>query len=78
LLSEKVITDGYWQRIGFVWSGSFRMLYVDGMAVVEDTQSSLAGFDNGLYIGAGKVMAPVTFFSGLIDDVRVYNRAIKL
>jgi hypothetical protein len=32
---------------------------------------------NGLYIGAGKAMAPGTYFSGLIDDVRIYNRAVS-
>jgi hypothetical protein len=31
----------------------------------------------GLYIGVGKDYAPGTFFSGLIDDVRIYNRAVN-
>jgi hypothetical protein len=30
----------------------------------------------GLYIGAGKNLEPGTFWSGLIDDVRIFNRAI--
>jgi hypothetical protein len=30
----------------------------------------------GLYIGVGKDYASGTFFSGLIDDVRIYNRAV--
>ena len=76
LLSQTVITDGNWHRTSFVWDGSFRTLYVDGMAVAEDTQSSLAGAYGGLYIGTGKAMAAGTFFSGLIDDVRIYNRAV--
>ena len=33
--------------------------------------------DRGLYIGVGKDYAPGSFFSGLIDDVRIYNRAVK-
>ena len=28
-------------------------------------------------IGVGRNYAPDTFFSGLIDDIRVYNRAVK-
>jgi hypothetical protein len=77
LLSQTVITDGNWHRIGLVWDGSHRTLYVDDVAVAEDTQTDLGASYNGLYIGAGTAMEPGSFFSGLIDDVRIYNRAIK-
>jgi hypothetical protein len=76
LQSQTIITDGEWHRIGFVWDGSNRILYVDSIAVAQDTQDGLKGSDNGLYIGCGKAMEPGTYFSGLIDDVRIYNRAI--
>jgi len=77
LLSQTNITDGNWHRIGFVWDGSRRILYVDGVAVAEDTQTNLEGSDNGLYIGTGKAMEPGSFWSGLIDDVRIYNRVVR-
>ena len=76
LLSQIIITDGNWHQIGLVWDGSNRTLYVDDVAVAEDAQTNLKGSANGLYIGTGKDMEPGTFFSGLIDDVRIYNRAI--
>jgi len=76
LQSQTVITDGNWHRIGLVWDGSHRTLYVDDIAVVEDTQANLEGSENGLYIGAGTAMEPGSFWSGLIDDVRIYNRAV--
>jgi len=77
LLSQRVVTDGNWHRVGFVWDGLYRTLYVDGAAVAEDTQNSLANPANGFYIGTGNAMAPATFFSGLIDDIRIYNRAVR-
>ncbi len=77
LVSESTITDGNWHRIGFVWDGVYRTLYVDGVTVAEDTQDGLANPGNGFYIGTGKAMAPGTYFSGLIDDVRIYDRAVK-
>jgi hypothetical protein len=77
LFSESVITDGQWHRIGLVWDGSHRMLYVDGVVVAEDTQHVLVGSEMGLYIGAGQALDSSTFFSGLIDDVRIYNCAVK-
>ncbi|MFC1634690.1 kelch repeat-containing protein [Planctomycetota bacterium] len=76
LLSETTIDDGQWHRIGFVWDGSNRTLYVDSLAVAQDMQDSLEGSGNGLYIGTGKDMVHGTYFSGLIDDIRIYNRAI--
>ncbi len=76
LLSQTVITDGDWHRIGLVWDGSHRTLYVDDVAVAEDTQTNLAASENGLYIGTGTAMELGSFWSGLIDDVRIYNRAV--
>ena len=77
LKSEYVITDGQWHHIGFVWDGENRTLYVDDMLVAEDTQANLQGSYSGLYIGTGKAMETGTYWSGLIDDVRVYNRAVR-
>jgi len=77
LISETVITDGQWHRIGLVWDGSHRILYVDSVIVAEDTQDGLAGSENGLNIGGGKMTQPGAFFSGLIDDVRIYSRVVS-
>ena len=76
LVSEFVITDDDWHHIGFVWDGSNRILYVDDVEVAKDTQAQLAGSTGGLYFGAGKNLEPSSFFTGLIDDVRIYNRAL--
>jgi len=77
LISQTVITDGDWHRIGLVWDGSNRMLYVDDVEVAKDTQGTLTYSKGGLHIGAGKSLEPGTFWSGLIDDVRIYNRAVS-
>jgi hypothetical protein len=77
LYSDAIITDGIWHRVGFVWDGSNRRLYVDDVLIAEDTQQGLAACYGGLQIGCGKDMAAGTFWKGLIDDVRIYNRAVK-
>jgi len=77
LSCEAVIADGNWHRIGFTWDGSNRRLYVDDILVAEDTDVALGACNGGLNIGCGKIMAPPTFFTGLIDDVRIYNRAVR-
>jgi N-acetylneuraminic acid mutarotase len=77
LISEIVITNDTWHRIGFVWDGANRALYVDDILVAEDTQANLQGSDGSLYIGTSKAAELGTYFSGLIDDVRIYNRAVR-
>ena len=75
LISGTIITDANWHRVGIVWDGSYRILYVDGIEVAKDTAvlEPLESANGGLYIGAGKSLDEGTFFSGLIDDVRIYN-----
>ena len=75
--SQAVIADGEWHRAGFTWDGANRRLYVDDVLVAEDTQIALGSSTGKVLMGCGAAMAPDTFFSGLIDGVRVYNRAVK-
>jgi len=77
LISQTIIMDGEWHHIGFVWDEMYRMLYVDDILIAEDAQDVLQGSDSGLYIGTGKMMQPRTYFSGLIDDIRIYNRVVS-
>jgi hypothetical protein len=79
LISESVITDGQWHHIGLVWDWSYRYLYVDGVEAAGDAKAlaPLKASDGGLYLGAGKTLEAASFFAGLIDDVRIYNRALR-
>jgi hypothetical protein len=77
LYSDVVITDDNWHRVGFTWDGTNRFLYVDDVEVAHDTLSGLKGSDGGLCIGAGNDLAEGSFWSGLIDDVRIYDQAVE-
>jgi hypothetical protein len=77
LTSSKVITDDQWHEVGLTWDGTSRTLYVDGAAVAMDKPTAPASSTGGLNIGAGKNLDAGTFWSGLIDDVRIYNKAVK-
>lgn len=76
LYSETVIADDNWHRIGFVWDGSQRILYVDDVPVALDNQGNLGGSAGGLVIGVGTGNEAGTFWSGMIDDVRIYDRVV--
>ncbi|MCP4606217.1 MAG: LamG domain-containing protein, partial [Proteobacteria bacterium] len=68
---------GNWHHIGIVWDGYVRMLYVDGMNVAQDEQNNLEGKQSGLFMGAGATLEAAGFFRGLIDDVRLYDVAMR-
>ncbi len=61
-------SDGVNTYIGDIWSFT-----TADFSLVD----SLEGSSNGLSIGTGNAMAPGTYFSGLIDDVRFYNRVVR-
>jgi hypothetical protein len=77
LTSSGIITDNAWHRVGFVWDGANRILYVDSIEVARSAQSALPSSTGGLLIGASSNLAPDSFWSGLIDEVRIYDRAVK-
>ncbi len=77
LISQTVVTDDQWHRVGLTWDGVARKLYVDDILVAEDEPASLLDVSEGLHIGCGANQSPGTFFSGLIDDVRIYDRAVR-
>ncbi len=78
LSSQTSIIDNNWHRVGLVWDGSYRILYVDDVVAAKDTapQSTLTGSTGGLYIGAEKSLNAAGFWNSLIDDVRIHNRVV--
>ena len=50
---------------------------LDGVVVADDIQPGLQSSQMGLYIGTGKAMKPGTYFSGLIDDIRIYDEVLS-
>ncbi len=80
LESDVVVTDGQWHQVGLVYDRDtmHRLLYVDGVEVAADTDY-VGGLscDGGLYIGIDNTLDAGSFFSGLIDDVRIYRRTLN-
>jgi hypothetical protein len=78
LRSNTVITDGQWHHVGLVWDGAHRHLYLDGAEVARDTSTVWAfPSQERPVLGCSSQHAAGTFWSGLIDDVRIYNRAVE-
>ncbi|UCE49440.1 MAG: LamG domain-containing protein [Phycisphaerales bacterium] len=78
MASDVVVTDGLWHKVAFIWDGSLRHLYVDGAQVAKDDSAldPLAPSQAELHIGAVGNLDEAGFWSGLIDEIRVYDRAV--
>ena len=79
-MSEAIITDGQWHHVGLVFDIDklYRYLYVDGAKVAEDIDvAGGVSLDGGLFIGVGEGLNLATCWSGLIDDVRIYDNALS-
>ena len=74
--SNVVVTDDQWHRVGLVSDGAGMSLYVDDIEVARTPTSPILPASSDLQIGAGKNLEPEAFWSGLIDDVRIYDRVI--
>jgi hypothetical protein len=77
LISTTIINDNDWHHVGFVRAESNRVLYVDNVEVAMDTAEMLEFGDGGLYIGRGSGQEIETLWSGLIDDIRIYDKALS-
>jgi PKD repeat protein len=65
-----------WSHLAATYDGSTLRLYVNGVQVASRTQTGLIHTSNNpLQIGGDSLYGQ--FFAGLIDEVRVYNRALS-
>jgi hypothetical protein len=77
-MSEFVITGDVWHQIRLVWDGSLRHLFVDDVEVAADARplAPLVSSRGGLHMGAAKTPAAGTFWTGFMDDIRIYDGAL--
>ena len=70
------IRAGEWQHVAMTWDGKKALLYVDGEQVGEHPCKGRKTSSNHLLVGRDSATA-TSFFRGVIDECRVYNRAVK-
>ena len=73
-----VVTDNQWHHVCGVYDGASQTIYIDG---VQDTRipstGNVTASTNRLFIGENSG-ATGRHITGLIDDVRLYNRALTV
>jgi hypothetical protein len=74
--TSNVITLNRWQHVASVFNGSTVTLYVNGIAVSTQAQPALTASTASLGIGI-RPADSLRGFDGIIDEVRIYNRALS-
>lgn len=74
--SDTIVTDGTWHHIAYSSDGTIGTLFVDGIAKATHTVDYTFHSYNIYSLGQEfDTAGPSDFFSGLIDDVRIWNYA---
>ena len=73
--SPEVLNADQWYHIAGTNDGSSLKLYVDGRLKDSASSTGLTGVNENVCIGCEPVSA--TYYTGLIDDVRIYDRAVS-
>ncbi len=71
--------DNDWHHVAATYDGQTKTIYLDGSSVISVGASGQIESSNGrLLLGAGRDVTPIThLLVGMLDDVRVYNRALS-
>ncbi len=72
------VSANTWYHITTVYDGHEQILYKDGEQVFARSESGSMGTNSRKFlIGARGHTSPRNFFGGMIDEVRIYNRALS-
>ena len=78
--SEYPLTTNTWYHVAVTYDRAFMRIYVNGVEV-KNTAQTVAMEANTVPVSIGNVTRPSNnnygHFNGIIDDVRVYNRALS-
>ena len=69
------LNTDFWQKITAVKSGGFGEIFLNGKFICRSESSFNSGFNDNAMIGFRAPLA--NSFSGQIDDVRIYDRALS-
>jgi hypothetical protein len=80
VLGQSAITTGAWHYAALTWDGSTVSIYLDGKLEASQKQSvNVSYYDPGVgaLIGRATGSSQTGYANGLIDDVRLYSRALS-
>jgi hypothetical protein len=84
MLTQQIITPdnvllvGQWQHIAYTWDGTTERVYIDGTQQASSPTPGALSYDTrDLYIGCDYSGGTSRPFSGILDELQIYNRALS-
>jgi beta-galactosidase len=77
LYGTRAITLGRWHHVAGTYDGKRMALYIDGTLDTAQQASGPIGVDDDPVLIGENAAESQRFWSGLIDDVRVYNYGLS-
>jgi len=78
--SATTLFDGEWHHTASVYDGAEKVIYLDSEEIMRDPATGRIGIGEGdgrILLGGGRDIDPMVLeLGGLIDDARIYNRAL--
>ena len=73
------VTANAWTHVATTYEGNEQVLFKNGLPVYSraETGGSVGSNSSKLLIGARGSSSPYNFFGGMIDEVRIYDRALS-
>jgi hypothetical protein len=71
------LTYGEWYHLVGTFNGTVMKLYINSVETGQEQTDSATRNFQGVYIGYTQGIATPVYYNGLIDEVRIYNRALS-
>ena len=66
-----------WIHIGYVWDGTYNMIYIDGVLIATSTTAPVSGVLDAIYINGYPTGGENETSDSVVDDVAFYNRVLS-
>jgi PKD repeat protein len=77
VLTYDILEEDTWYHIVGTWDGTYHKIYLNGVLQGSATpEVTIGNYDSDLYIGSYGGNIERYALNGVIDDVRIYNRAL--
>ncbi|HEU5053753.1 MAG TPA: LamG domain-containing protein [Hanamia sp.] len=77
-LSDTRVATGKWYHVAFTYDGLTAKMYIDGkLENSQEKRVSMTDNSNDLFIGKHENPPYPYYFNGILDELRIYNRALS-
>ena len=77
LTSSTAISAGTWYNVVVTFTPTYMYMYINGALEDSHTRTGTMHFSGSTYTTIGAVDPTRLYWDGVIDDVRIYNRALS-